>query len=360
MTPHVTIPLRHFTTAACALLTCVALAQSPAVLKTEFIYETAPFPSCHASTIAELPGGGLVTAWFGGTREKHPDVGIWVSRQEGGKWTTPIEVANGVQANPKPGEPPRHPCWNPVLFQPRTGPLLLFYKVGPSPSTWWGELRRSTDGGKTWSAAQRLEGECVGPIKNKPVQLANGDLLSPSSSEHDGWRVHFERSRDLGQTWEMIGPANDGKAISAIQPSILFLGGEKLLALGRTRQGKLFQVASDDLGKSWGAMSLTTLPNPSSGTDAVTLKDGRHLLIYNHTAKGRSPLNLAVSADGKAWQAALVLESEPGEYSYPAIIQTRDGLVHVTWTWKRQKVKHAVIDPTKLAPREFVNGEWPK
>jgi len=355
-----TTPCRRFAAAAFAALSCAALAQSPALLKTEFIYETAPFPSCHASTLAELPGGGLVTAWFGGTREKHPDVGIWVSRQDGGAWTAPVEVANGVQANPKAGEPPRHPCWNPVLFQPKTGPLLLFYKVGPSPSTWWGELRRSTDGGKTWSAAQRLSGECVGPIKNKPVQLANGDLLSPSSSEHDGWRVHFERSRDLGLTWEMIGPANDGKAISAIQPSLLFLGGEQLLALGRTRQGKLFQVGSDDLGKTWGAMSLTALPNPNSGTDAVTLKDGRHLLIYNHTARGRSPLNLAVSKDGKTWQAALVLETEPGEYSYPAVIQTRDGLVHATWTWKRQKVRHAVIDPAKLQPRDFVNGEWPK
>ena len=327
----------------------------PAVLKSEFIYETAPFPSCHASTIAEPTGGGLVTAGFGGTAEKNPDVGIWVARLEGGRWTAPVEVANGVQPDGQ-----RHPTWNPVLFQPKTGPLLLFYKVGPTPSTWWGMLRTSSDGGKSWSAASRIPGECVGPIKNKPVQLPNGDILSPSSSEHDGWRVHFERSRDLGKTWDMIGPVNDGKAVSAIQPSILFLGGDNLLALGRTRQGKLFQVGSTDLGKSWGAMTLTALPNPSSGTDAVTLQDGRHLLIYNHTPKGRSPLNLALSADAKTWQAALVLESNPGEYSYPALIQTRDGLVHATYTWKRQKVKHVVIDPAKLEPRAMVNGEWPK
>ena len=327
----------------------------PAVLKSEFIYETAPFPSCHASTIAEPTGGGLVTAWFGGTAEKNPDVGIWVARLEGGRWTAPVEVANGVQPDGQ-----RHPTWNPVLFQPKTGPLLLFYKVGPTPSTWWGMLRTSSDGGKSWSTASRISGECVGPIKNKPVQLPNGDILSPSSSEHDGWRVHFERSRDLGKTWDMIGPVNDGKAVSAIQPSILFLGGDNLLALGRTRQGKLFQVGSTDLGKSWGAMTLTALPNPSSGTDAVTLQDGRHLLIYNHTPKGRSPLNLALSADAKTWQAALVLESNPGEYSYPALIQTRDGLVHATYTWKRQKVKHVVIDPAKLEPRAMVNGEWPK
>ena len=327
----------------------------PALLKSEFIYETAPFPSCHASTIVETTGGGLVTAWFGGTAEKNPDVGIWVARLEGGRWTAPVEVANGVQPDGQ-----RHPTWNPVLFQPKTGPLLLFYKVGPTPSTWWGMLRTSSDGGKSWSAASRIPGECVGPIKNKPVQLPNGDILSPSSSEHDGWRVHFERSRDLGKTWDMIGPVNDGKAVSAIQPSILFLGGDNLLALGRTRQGKLFQVGSTDLGKSWGAMTLTALPNPSSGTDAVTLQDGRHLLIYNHTPKGRSPLNLALSADAKTWQAALVLESNPGEYSYPAIIQTRDGLVHATYTWKRQKVKHVVIDPAKLEPHAMVNGEWPK
>ncbi len=327
----------------------------PALLKSEFLYETAPFPSCHASTIVEPIGGGLVTAWFGGTAEKNPDVGIWVARLEGSRWTAPVEVANGVQPDGQ-----RHPTWNPVLFQPKTGPLLLFYKVGPTPSTWWGMLRTSSDGGKSWSAASRISGECVGPIKNKPVQLPNGDILSPSSSEHDGWRVHFERSRDLGKTWDMIGPVNDGKAVSAIQPSILFLGGDNLLALGRTRQGKLFQVGSTDLGKSWGAMTLTALPNPSSGTDAVTLQDGRHLLIYNHTPKGRSPLNLALSADAKTWQAALVLESNPGEYRYPALIQTRDGLVHATYTWKRQKVKHVVIDPAKLEPRAMVNGEWPK
>lgn len=327
----------------------------PALLKSEFLYETAPFPSCHASTIVEPIGGGLVTAWFGGTAEKNPDVGIWLARLEGSRWTAPVEVANGVQPDGQ-----RHPTWNPVLFQPKTGPLLLFYKVGPTPSTWWGMLRTSSDGGKSWSAASRIPGECVGPIKNKPVQLPNGDILSPSSSEHDGWRVHFERSRDLGKTWDMIGPVNDGKAVSAIQPSILFLGGDNLLALGRTRQGKLFQVGSTDLGKSWGAMTLTALPNPSSGTDAVTLQDGRHLLIYNHTPKGRSPLNLALSADAKTWQAALVLESNPGEYSYPALIQTRDGLVHATYTWKRQKVKHVVIDPAKLEPRAMVNGEWPK
>jgi hypothetical protein len=153
----------------------------------------------------------------------------------------------------------------------------------------------------------------------------------------------------LGLTWQRTAALNDGIKIGAIQPSILRLGGNALMAVGRTRQGKVFQIESKDLGQTWGEMSFTNLPNPNSGTDAVTLNDGRHLLVYNHTPKGRTPLNVALSTDGKAWQSALVLEDEPAEYSYPAVIQTRDGMIHVTYTWKRKRICHVVLDPKLLA-----------
>jgi predicted neuraminidase len=331
-----------------------------AVVKTEYIYDTGPYPQIHATTIVETPAG-LVTAWFGGTAERNPDVCIWVSRQlPDGKWTDGIETANGVQIDGT-----RHPTWNPVLFQPKDAPLMLFYKVGPSPSTWWGELKTSADGGKTWSEAQKLPKGIFGPIKNKPVQLANGDILCPTSNETDtkpsAWAIYFERTSDLGKTWSRTELLHDGLKIGAIQPSILFLGGDKLQAVGRTKQSKVFQISSEDAGKTWGEISLTDLPNPNSGTDAVTLADGRHLLIYNHTAKGRSPLNLAVSKDGKTWEAALVFENEPKkEFSYPAIIQTKNGLVHITYTWKRAKVKHVVLDPAKLTTKPIVDGQWPQ
>lgn len=335
--------------------------EQPGLISREFIYETAPFPSCHASTIIETKEG-LVAAWFGGTAERNPDVCIWVARRSGTHWTAPVEVANGLQ----PGKD-RLPCWNPVLFQPKDGPLMLFYKIGPTPSTWWGLLRTSTDCGKTWSEPRRLPDGILGPIKNKPVQLANGTILCPTSAESQGkpslWRVHFELSSDLGKTWSVATPpaGTGAEEINAIQPSVLFQSGGQLQAIGRTKSGKVFETWSADQGKTWSKLSLTALPNPNSGTDAVTLKDGRHLLIYNHTAKGRSPLNLALSADGKNWQAALVLEDEPrAEFSYPAIIQTSDGLVHCTWTWKRQKVCHAVVDPAKLTLKPITNGEWPK
>jgi predicted neuraminidase len=251
-----------------------------------------------------------------------------------------------------------------VLFQPKAGPLMLFYKVGPKPSEWWGMMMTSDDRGKTWSKPHRLPDGILGPIKNKPVQLPNGDMLAGSSTEgEDGWRVHFERSSDLGGTWTATPPVNDGKMIRAIQPSILFHPGGRLQALGRTREGRIFETWSDDGGRTWSEMTLTSLPNPNSGTDAVTLHDGRQLLVYNHNPenKGRSPLNVAVSKDGKEWFAALTLEHEPGnQFSYPAVIQTRDGLVHVTYTWKRERIRHAVIDPGKLQLRPIVDGLWPK
>jgi predicted neuraminidase len=314
------------------------------IVKSEFVFArgAAPFAECHASTIAESHGQ-LVAAWFGGSGEGHTDVDIWLSLNPGGRWTEPARVATGLQADGKP-----QPCWNPVLFQPKSGPLMLFYKVGPSPRHWWGMLMKSEDGGRTWSAPRRLPAGILGPIKNKPVQLANGDILCPSSTEEDGWRVHLERTGDAGTTWEKTGSLNDPKVLSAIQPTILFHPAGRLQALGRTRQGKIFQAWSEDQGRTWDLMKLGTLPNPNSGIDAVTLRDGRQLLVYNHSSTRRSPLNVAVSRDGLEWQPALALETGPGEFSYPAVIQSEDGLMHITYTWKRLNIRHVVIEPAKL------------
>jgi predicted neuraminidase len=352
--------------AVCLALLCTAgslaaqdkaqdLGAQPGVVLREFVYETAPFPECHASTIAETQGG-LVAAWFGGTEEKAPDVGIWLARRVEGRWTEPVEVANGVERTAD-GKTVRYPTWNPVLFQPTKGDLLLFYKVGPSPTRWWGMLTTSSDGGQTWSKPRRLPEGILGPIKNKPVELPGGVLLCPSSTEtpdkSNKWQIHFERTADRGLTWEQTGPLNDGIEFGAIQPAILVHAGGQLEALGRTRQGKVFQIFSDDGGKTWGKMTASSLPNPNSGVDAVSLRaatlgEGRHLIVYNHTRRGRSPLNVAISPDGIDWKGTLVLENDPGEYSYPAVIQTADGLVHITYTWNRKRIRHVVADPAKL------------
>jgi predicted neuraminidase len=199
-----------------------------------------------------------------------------------------------------------------------------------------------------------LPDRILGPIKNKPVQLASGDILSPSSVEGAdiGWRIYFERSGDNGKTWSASDFVDQDASIKAIQPSILVhsapaSAATRLQALGRTKSGRMFQTWSDDAGGSWSKLELIDLPNPNSGTDAVTLHDGRHLLVYNHSAveKVRVPLNVAISTDGKQWESLAVLEDQPpGQYSYPAVIQSAEGLVHVTYTWKRQRIKYAVIE----------------
>jgi predicted neuraminidase len=323
-------------------------------VKGELIYplDDKPTPQCHASTIEETVDG-LVVAWFGGTREKNKDVGIWVSRNLDGSWMTPVEVANGVQSAEL-----RYPCWNPVLFQPVDAPLMLFYKVGPSPSEWWGMVITSADGGKTWSSPRKLGendkiGHLLGPVKNKPIQLDNGTILCPSSTEHRGWRVHFELTKDLGQTWEVIGPINDGKEFGAIQPSILTYPDERMQIVCRSQQQVVTQSWSEDGGRTWSRMTATTLPNPNSGVDAVTLRDERQLLVYNHTTRrsqpsGRQMLNVALSENGTDWKPVVTLERQKGEYSYPAVIQSDDGSIHITYTYQRQTVKHVVLNPELL------------
>lgn len=201
----------------------------PGLISRQFIYERAPFPECHASTIVETPEG-LVAAWFGGTEEKHPDVGIWTSRFRDGVWSAPVEVANGIQHTFVDGKVHRHPTWNPVLFQYPNGPLALFWKCGPDPASWWGVMSLSTDHGVTWTQPCRLPEHIDGPVRNKPILLSDGTLLCGSSTEFDGWRVHFEKTADFGRTWQRTPAIHDGRTVSAIQPTLLTVAGGRILA----------------------------------------------------------------------------------------------------------------------------------
>jgi predicted neuraminidase len=177
----------------------------------------------------------------------------------------------------------------------------------------------------------------------------------------------MEFTSDRGFTWERTEALNDGKQISAIQPSILKHPGGKLQILCRSKNKFILTSWSTDNGKSWSKLEPIELPNPNSGTDAVTLKNGKHILVYNHihpdeTWGRRNILNLAVSDDGINWKAAILLENDPdkdGEYSYPAVIQTRDGMIHITYTWNRKLIKHVVVDPAKIKAKTLANGKWP-
>jgi predicted neuraminidase len=336
----------------------------PGFVSEDFVFTNAKFPQCHASTICETRRG-LVTAWFGGTREGRDDVGIWTSYHDGSGWSSPQQVATGVQHDGL-----RYPCWNPVLYQPPgDAPTLLFFKVGKNPREWWGEIMVSYDRGRTFRDRRRLPEGIDGPVRCKPILLADGKtLLCGSSTEYDGWRIHFERTELVnGQpsgSWERIGPINTAETFNAIQPTFLQHDDGSLQVLCRTKESVIVSSRSEDDGKNWSELKPTNLPNPNSGIEAVTLKDGRHLLIYNHLGSGktgwgrRGLLNLAISEDGETWRKVGVLEREKGaEFSYPAIIQTDDGLVHASYTWKRQRVKHVVLDPSRFEAGEVLSTD---
>lgn len=325
----------------------------------EFIYETAPFPSAHASTIVELPNGDLLAAWFGGTAEGNPDVAIWGARRANGRWSAPTELVRERGT----------PCWNPVYFYTGNKRLWLYYKYGTSPMTWSAGRRYSDDDGKTWSAVEHLPAGMYGPIRAKPLVLPDGTVVSGTSVEsYRHWAVWIERSTDNGQTFTKSGPItvprpSGGNAVAGnspgevpgsndwrvtdgiIQPSVVSLGGQhlRLYARSTARTGKVCVADSRDGGRTWTQARPIEVPNPNSGIDAVALRDGRVVLVYNNTPSGRTPLNLAVSPDGETFRMFQTLESSPGEYSYPSLIQGKDGDLHLTYTWNRKKIRYVRI-----------------
>lgn len=312
----------------------------------ELLFDNPPFDACHASTLVESTAGKLMVSFFAGPHEGHKNVSIWQTATVNGKqWSPPTLVADGVI-----NDTLRFPCWNPVLFKTQQGKLFLFYKVGPNPREWWGMVRISNDSGLSWSKSEKLPQGILGPIKNKPIQLDNGTILSPSSVEDEKtWKVHIETSSDFSNSWNIV-PVDTSSTFKVIQPSILQYGNRRLQLVCRSDQDRIVSSWSEDNGKTWSAFSKLELPNPNSGIDAVSLNDGTQLIVYNPTTKGkewfnkRGKLNVAVSRDGLQWKDILVLENEQAkEYSYPAVIQTVDGKVHITYTYDRKNIKHVVL-----------------
>jgi predicted neuraminidase len=312
-----------------------------------FLFKNPPFKECHASTLVETIPGTILAAWFAGKHEGHKEVGIWASFYNNGSWSKPKQVANGrMDANLT------YALWNPVLFKSKSGKLFLYYKQGLNPREWWGMFKFSIDNGLTWSEAERLPAGVLGPIKNKPVELADGTLLSPSSTESlkDEWRVHMERSTDQGKTWKII-PVDHQSSYEVIQPTIL-IHDKRLQILSRSKQGHVIQSWSDDYGLTWTPQTPLSLLNPNSGIDAVTISNNEHIIVYNptipgnHWSNGRDKLYVAVSKDGENWTDILKLENGQSkeEFSYPAIIQSSDGKIHITYTYNRKNIKYVVLE----------------
>jgi predicted neuraminidase len=335
--------------------------------RVDFVFgDDREFEQCHASTIVQAANGRLVCAWFGGKKEKDPDVSVWMSSFDSTTWTAPVRTAKVAET--------AH--WNPVLFRGADNTIHHFFKVGVDEVHWRTYWAQSRDNGKTWSEPTELVKGDVGgrgPVKNKPILLSDGSWLAPASlesktGEMEIWRAFADRSVDRGKTWTrsadfVVPTLKDGeqdprfRGVGAIQPTFWESEPGNVHALVRTGSGKVWRTDSTDGGLTWHPYQVTDLPNNNSGLDALRLSDGRVVLVYNPVGRDwgpRTPLDIAVSSDnGATWTRLAHLEDDPdeeSEYSYPAIVKTRHGIA-VCYTWNRERIRCWQIPISLLATK---------
>jgi predicted neuraminidase len=205
---------------------------------------------------------------------------------------------------------------------------------------WW---RTSADHGVTWSADRPFLGGLSEGVRNPPIIRANGDLLLPLAHS-------FARSADGGRTWERLGAVDAGG-----QPAVIERADGSLFTLLR-HDARIWRSESRDGGRSWHPAVATELLNPDAGIAMTRLRNGHLVLVFNDSASERTPLSIARSLDeGRSWLPPLHLESNPGEYSYPCVMQTQDGRIHATYTFRRYSIKHVELNEDWLEHLERPN-----
>lgn len=323
----------------------------------EFIVpmEAKHFDSSHASTLIETKDGTIVAAWFGGSREKGPDVAIWAARRVNGSWEESRVIADthGVA------------MWNPVLFQKQDGTIVLFYKVGPEISGWKTWFVESRDEGVTYTEPKELvEGDETGgrgPVKNKPIRLKDGTVLAPASVEGGIWDAFVDISEDDCETWQMSAMVPVLRAgmsrhrpyhkeylygSGVIQPTLWQDAAGDVHMLLRTTSNRIFKSDSRDGGRTWCTAYDTGIPHNNSGIDLAQMKNGDLVLVYNPRENEpgrfvgpRTPLTVAISKDnGETFTDLLDLETAEGAYCYPAVICNEKDEILITYTWKRENI----------------------
>lgn len=311
----------------------------------ELIFQKIPgFPVHHCSSITEAPNGDLLVIWYSGSYESSDDQVIFLSRQTKGsrEWSKPELILRS------PGKPPG----NAILFTDKAGKVWMVWgrMDGTQPmmrGTGWAQCRlfyrTSADSGATWSEDKPFFHDTLGWLpRNLPIFGADGSLIVPISDELNGHGVDlsfFVSTKDNGATWTQSGIMRGGE-----QPTIIERADGTLVAYLRIRPN-IVGAESHDGGKTWTKPAPTQWKNPDSGISMRRLTNGHVLLVFNNQDNSRTPLHIVRSTDeGRTWGKPMILETNEGEYSYPSILQTSDGKIHIIYTFRRYSIKHVVLN----------------
>lgn len=296
-----------------------------------FIYDSfQKTPSCHSVALVALPGGDVLSVWFAGQKEFSPDSAHYTSQ-----WSKQTKTWGPVSLL---WDVPEKQAGNPRLCFDRTGVLWAILPVNDGKWCNGGGkfyYRTSADQGKTWSEPVHKPELDLLLGKNKPLLLENGEMLIPVDHELDKTSavLVLDPSTEQWTLGETIRLPNDARCL---QPSLVEIRGNRLLAFLRSDTPRIWRTVSGDNGRTWGDPQETALKHNDSGVDAVRLNSGRLLLVFNDVddREIRTPLSMAVSDDeGETWSKPIVLEDADGDFSYPAVIQSDDGLIHVAYTY---------------------------
>ncbi|MCY3908157.1 MAG: exo-alpha-sialidase [Anaerolineaceae bacterium] len=301
-------------------------------------------PSVHCATLCQLPDGTLLAAWFGGTRELARDVVILGARLEGGgaTWSAP-QVLVAV-----PGQALGQPVFLPLA----DGRLRLFCNVVPPGERWTSaqpHFQDSANGGRKWGPLQALMDYPGLMFRSKPLHLP-GRILLPAYDER-AWHSRMLISEDGGESWRLGEPIVSPPG--NIHACLVRLDEGGVLAYLRTggQGGFLWRTVSRDCGESWTPPQPTSISNPNAGLDLIRLAGGDLLLACNPVVRGRTPLALLLASPDENWGEALLLEEGAGEHSYPTLHQARDGMIHMVYTWRRERIQHVCFSETWLRRR---------
>jgi len=338
---------------------------APDSLERSFVFGDArPFAQCHASTLVETGDGRILVAFFAGTREGHDDVAIWIAEHAGSDASTGSPVCFGPPRVAAKVEPVAH--WNPVLYSldealggTAPGEIALHFKVGESIRSWTTWVARSRDGGRTFEGSVPLvagDRGGRGAVRNKPIRLASGDWLAGASTEaRHRWDAFFDRSPNGIDGWtatERVAVDRarfTGKGL--IQPALWESAPGRVHALFRTTAGRIHRSDSQDDGRTWSVAHPIDVPNNNSALDLARLADGTLALACNPVPGNwapRTPLSLLFSRDdGASWPWRVDVETGPGEFSYPAVIASGEGLA-LCYTWNRRRI--AFVRIPKVSP----------